>query len=168
MLENAGGLIRGRLVRQISRLVCIPHLDDELREALCEFSGALASFPVIDRAYAASVEVDFSWSDMNWTGRVEFKDGQVSFWATMFQAEGHQEEMCAQWQHTAMMARTSQFETDLMKHDPAHLWLWIRCFQHFVDGVVGNGRLGVKGAMSCEFRGHIYVLQAESSDTEER
>ena len=162
MLENAIGLIHTSLIRQLNKLIGGPLLDNGERLALLDLSSALAALPLIDSSYSFTMDIDFSWDDLNWVGTLNFYEGEFSLHTTMCQLEGLKPELYAQWQHTAITLTYQENNLPLVKHDPAHLWLWIRCFQRFVDNFVMGRASDSLGTMTCRSLETSFVLSAQT------
>jgi hypothetical protein len=162
MLENAIGLIRTSLIRQLNKLIGGPLLDNGERLALLDLSSALAALPLIDSRYSFTMDIDFSWDDLNWVGTLNFHKGEFSLHSTMCQLEGLEAEFYAQWQHTAIRLKEQVNNLPLVKHDPAHLWLWIRCFKRFVDNLVMGRASDSLGTMKCRSLETSFVLSAQT------
>ncbi len=163
MWENAHGFIGGGLVKQVNRLAGSPQLSSDERQALLGLSSALAAMPSIDPSYLFQIEIDFSWDDLNWVGRLDLNECEFSLWSTMHQIEGSQSEQCAQWQHTAFELRQNPNEATVLKYDPSHLWLWIRYFRKFVDKFLEGIDPKAFGEMVCSSLYDQFSLQATTT-----
>jgi hypothetical protein len=132
MWKNAHGFLSSGLINQVNRLIPDPRLNSEEKQGLLQLSTALTCLPTTDPDFSCEVEIDFSWDDLNWVGRLRFLEGEFTVWSTMHQLDGVRPELNAQWQHTALKLSCGKFGYQLA-HDPAHLWLWIQCFRRFCD-----------------------------------
>lgn len=161
MWENAHGFLSVHLIKQINRLAVSSHLDVDERRDILSLSSAIAELPNIDPNYSCNIEIDFSWDDLNWIGRLEFFQGEFSIWSCMHQLDGIKSELCGQWQHTALKFSSKEWvESSELKHDPAHLWLWIRCFRRFIDRFYGWGDSEAHGVMEFNSFFSDFILHA--------
>lgn len=168
MWENAHGLLSHGLIKQVNRLAGVRHLDCEERRGLLELSTALAALPTIDPDWSYAVEIECSWDDLTWVGCLDISEGEFSLRSTMFQREGIEQEMCAQWQHTAIKPIDKNNGSVQMTHDPAHIWLWNRCFRRFVDRFLNWGDEQANGDMGFGSAFSNFALHApKASSTQE-
>lgn len=128
LYRNAHWFLTSRIVPVYMTLASTDGLSQKDRNTLLAVPKAISLLPHFDERADISVEVDFSWDDKNWIGRLTYENGALALWQTFLELEGNPPEMCAQWQNTATKLSSQK---GLERHDPAHLWVWSDCFRKF-------------------------------------
>ncbi len=167
MWENARCFLNSDLIRQVNRLAGSRHLDHEERGELLRLSSALAALPELNDQWSCDIEIDFSWEDLNWVGKLEMDGGKFSLFSTMHEIKIGKPEAHAKWQHTALKLINEKDLSFNLTHDPSHLWLWIRCFRRFVDRFLCWGDKNSQGIMKFNSLFVNFTLNTPNTEVDE-
>jgi len=142
------------------------NLSENQRELLLLVPETIAQLPFIDSKINLSVEIDYFWEDKNWVGRLTYNNGVLSLWSNICQEEGEPQELCAQWQETALkISATGGVEV----HSPGLIWFWIDCFKRFVSSynLPDEKSHGTLTISAHQKRTQINILNDEDEEFEE-